>query len=236
MSKKARSNSPQALSVASITEPGNVALTVDRMLEFDDARIGFTHAHTWSAMPVALRGVIEPSSSSLVYPGTHPRVEACIRALCELGKRGPVDAKRFEDYPRSGLTTNRVIEWGPGISISVKAVCWYIRNNVPIIPLLQPRKIPLGEGALSFYATLGAQAYANGDWVKAQVGLVDLSGDDEVYANMIPATELHRLSDPQVAQYVKTYLEAKVRADEIRASRPKPAPKPKGDDLFDTLI
>lgn len=202
------------------------------MLEFDDAKIGFTHSHTWAAMPAARRGIIKASSSSLTYPGTHPRVEACIRALCELGERDPAETRRFADFPQSGLTTSRLIEWGPGVSLNVKAVCWFVKRDKPIIPLLQPRRLALSEEALCFYATLGKQAYGTGDWAHAETEIVDLSGNDEVYANVIEFHELKRLSDLRLNQYVDTYLQAKRAADEIRSARPKPAPKSKGEDLF----
>ena len=180
MFKTARSSSPQALSVATVTEPGNVKLTVDRMLEFDDAKIGFTHAKTWGALPVARRGVLKSASAHLVYPGTHPRVEACIRALCELGERSPVETRRFADFPQSGLTTSRRIQWGPGVTINVKGVCWHVVEQIPVIPLLQPRKLSLPEEKLSLYARLGQMAYCNGDWAHARTEIVDLSGEDEV--------------------------------------------------------
>ncbi|NNM78354.1 hypothetical protein HJG53_15795 [Sphingomonas sp. ID1715] len=221
-----------ALSVASVTEAGNVRLTVDRMLEFDEAKIGFTHAHTWAAMPAARRGVIKSTSAHIVFPGTHPRVEACIRALCELGERDPVETKRFADFPQSGLTTSRQIEWGPEVVINVKAVCWYVKDGVPIIPLLQPRKVALLEEKLSLYATLGLQAYCKGDWATGSVEIVDLSGEDEVFATLIPQSDLKPLSETRVDQYVQTYLEAKQIADRVRAERPKQQPKPRGDDLF----
>lgn len=236
MTKAARSSSPLALSVATVTEPGNVRLTADRMLEFDDAKIGFTHAHTWAAMPAARRGVIESASSHIVYPGTHPRVEACIRALCELGERDPVETKRFADFPQSGLTTTRQIEWGPGVTIFVKGVCWYVKDGTPIIPLLQPRKLALLEEKLCLYSTLGRQAFCKGDWVIAETEIVDLSGDDEVYASVISQSELKPLAESRVEEYVQTYLEAKKIADKVRSDRPKPKPKPRRDDLFDRSI
>lgn len=233
MTKTARSNSPLALSVATVTEPGNVRLTADRMLAFDDAKIGFTHAHTWAAMPAARRGVIKSSVSHIAYPGTHPRVEACIRALCELGERAPVETKRFEDFPHSGLTINRQIEWAPNVVLSVKGVCWYVIGTTPIIPLLQPRKLALTDEKVCLYATLGRKAYCKGDWSYAQPEVVDLSGDEGVYATVISHADLPALSESRVEEYVDTYLQAKKIVDGVRAARPKPAPKPKGDDLFD---
>lgn len=233
MSKASRSSNPQALSVASMTEPGNVSLTVDRLLEFDQVRIGFTHARTWAAMPAARRGVFSSKSSGLMYPGTHPRVEACIRALFELGEQAPVDTKRFEEFPAAGLTTNRAIEWGPGVSINVKAVCWYVKDGVPVIPLLQPRKMAIKEEALSLYARLGVQAYAKGDWVGAKIEIVDLSGEGEVVADVIADHQLGSLSESRIRAYVDTYMQAKKIVDEIRSERPKPMPKPKSDDLLD---
>ncbi len=233
MAKFPRSSSPQALSVASVTEPGNVKLTVERMLEFDDAKIGFTHAKTWAAMPAARRGVIKSSSSQLVYPGTHPRVESCIRALCELGERSPVETKRFADFPQSGLTINRQLEWGPGVTINVKGVCWYVDGQNPIIPLLQPRKLGLADEKLCLYAELGQNAYCNGDWANGRVEIVDVSGEDDVWAEVIEHKDIGQLSENRVREFVDTYLEAKQVADKIRSARPKPATKPRGDDLFD---
>ena len=233
MKKTARSNSPLALSVATITEPGNVRLTVDRMLEFDDAKIGFTHAKTWGAMPAARRGVIKSDSAHLVYPGTHPRVAACIKALCELGERAPVETRRFVDFPQSGLTIARKIEWGPEVTITVRGVCWFIQSDIPVIPLLQPRKASLPDEKLCLYATLGRQAFCNGDWSHGNVELVDLSGEDGVYASVIARSDLVEISESRIRDFVQTYREAKSIADDVRAARPKPMLKPKGDDLFD---
>lgn len=233
MESKTRSSKPLALSVASITEPGNVSLTVDRMLEFDEAKIGFTHAKTWGAMPEARRGIFKSTSAGIIHAGTHPRVEACIRALCELGERAPVETRRFTDFPQSGLTTTKAIEWGPGVTINVRGVCWHIVDSKPIIPLLQPRKAPLPDEKLALYATLGRQAFCTGDWSHGDVELVDISGDDEVYANVVPSYDLGSISDRRIREFVQTYLEAKSIADGIRSSRPKSKEKPKGDDLFD---
>jgi hypothetical protein len=234
MPKIARSNSPLALSVAAMTVPGNVPATVDRILEFDDAKIGFTHATTWAALPAARRGVVKSSSVGLVYPGTHPRVEACIRALCELGERAPVETRRFADYPESGLRPINDIEWAPNVILKVKGVCWYVRDGVPIIPLLQPRKAGLEEHALSLYASLGHQAFCHDDWYNGIVELVDLSGEGPaVNATVIAAHELPSLSPAHIAQAVNTFVEAKVIVDGIRAARPKKPPKSHGPDLFD---
>jgi len=233
MNKPSRSNTPLALSVANVTAPGDVRLTTERMLEFDNARIGFTHAYTWGAMPVARRGVFKPDCSHLVYPNTHSRVEACIRALFELGQREPVDTKRFTDFPQSGLTTNRKIEWAPGIEINVKANCWFVKNGLPIIPLLQPRKSALPEESLAFYATLGRQAFCNGDWVGARIEIVDISGADGVYASVIGHSDLIALPDSRVSQFVSTYLEAKKIVDKVRSERPRKPQKAPEPDLYD---
>ena len=233
MAKQIRSNSPLALSVASMTSPGNVQATVDRILEFDDARIGFTHDKTWNSLPVARRGVIK-SDSDVVAPGTHPRVESCVRALCALGERDPVETRRFADYPASGLRPLNDIDWGPNVTLKVKGVCWFVRDGQATIPLLQPRKAPLSEGGLGLYGALARQAFCNGDWRRAAIELIDLSGEDEdVFAQVFYDKDIPRLSEEQIAQYVLTFVEAKLQVDVIRASRPKKPPKPKGPDLFD---
>lgn len=234
MAKSTRSSSPLALSVAAMTTPGDVRRTIDRIMEFDDAKIGFTHSDTWAAMPVARRGVIKSESAHLVYPGTHPRVEACIRALCELGEKAPVETRRFADYPESGLRPVNDIEWAPNVVVKVKGVCWYVRNGIPTIPLLQPRKAGLSEEGMGLYVSLGRQAFCRDDWYDGQMELVDLSGDGEVAARVILDQELPRLSSSQVANFVNTFVEAKAAVDIIRAARPKKPPTRKGPDLFDS--
>jgi hypothetical protein len=234
MAKIIRSNSPLALSVAAMTVPGDVRATTDRILEFDEARIGFTHADTWAAMPAARRGVIKSDSPHVAFAGTHARVETCIRALCKLGEEQPVETRRFADYPESGLRPISQIEWGPNVTIRVKGVCWYVKDGVPIIPLLQPRKSPLSESGMSLYVTLGRQAFCRDDWHNGIIELDDLSGDSKVASvTQIFDHELPSLSEGQLAQAVSTFIEAKAIVDGIRASRPKKPPKSKGDDLFD---
>jgi len=233
MVKTTRSNAPLALSVAAMTTPGDVRRTIDRIMEFDDAKIGFTHADTWKAMPAARRGVIKSESSHLVYPGTHPRVEACIKALCKLGENEPVETRRFADYPESGLRPVNDIEWAPNVVVKVKGVCWYIKDGIPVIPLLQPRKAGLSEEGTGLYVSLGRQAYCRDDWYMGQIELVDLSGEGEVEATAILDHDLPKLSPEQVASFVNTFIEAKAAVDLIRAARPKKPPKSKGPDLFD---
>lgn len=234
MTKITRSNAPLALSVAAVTEPGNVRATIERIMEFDDAKIGFSHAPTWAAMPEARRGVIKSSSEHIVFGGTHPRVESCIRALCALGEQAPVETRRFADYPDAGLRAINDIEWGPNVIIKVKGVCWYVQNGVPIVPLLQPRKSVLAEERTALYVYLGRQAFCKGDWFRAETEVVDLSGEDKlVSASIIQERDLAALSDSRVKSFVSTFVEAKAAVDVIRAARPKKPSKPKGDDLFD---
>lgn len=234
MIKPSRSNAPLALSVVSVTTPGNVRATIDAIMEFDEVTITFTHARTWAALPVALRGVISSTSSTLAFPGTHPRVENCIRALCVLGESKPAETHRFSDHPDSGLKSTSVIDWSPTVKVKVKGVCWYIRNGVPMIPLLQPRKTALSDERLSCYITLGRQAFCQGDWYNAQTEVIDLSGDEKVVtATVISEKDLPALSDQQIERFMTTYLDAKAQVDTIRASRPKKPPKPSGPDLFD---
>jgi hypothetical protein len=233
MAKSTRSSSPLALSVAAVTTPGDVPRTIDRIMEFDDARIGFTHSDTWAAMPVARRGVVKSESAHVVYPGTHPRVEACIRALCVLGEKEPVETRRFADYPESGLRPVNDIEWAPNVIVKVKGVCWFVRDGVPFIPLLQPRKAGLPEEGMALYVSLGRQAFCRDDWYNGRIELVDLSGEGAVEARVISDHELPVLSSAQVANFVNTFVEAKAAVDVIRAAKPKKPPKPKGPDLFD---
>lgn len=235
MIKPTRSNAPQALSVAAVTSPGDVRATVDAIMEFDDAKIGFTHGPTWAALASSRRGVIKSGSSHLVFPGTHPRVESCIRALCELGERAPQETRRFSDHPDSGLKAMNNIEWAPNVVVKVKGACWYVKDGTPYIPLLQPRKTALAEERLSLYCTLGRRAFCKGDWYNGQIELIDLSGQERaVTASLIYEIDLPTLSDARINQFVGTYLEAKAQVDVIRAARPKKPPKPKSPDLFDT--
>lgn len=233
MPKQTRSNAPLALSVASMTSPGDVKATVDRIMEFDGAKISFTHDKTWQALPVARRGVIAPTSS-VVAIGTHPRIEACIRALCVLGQGDPVETRRFAEFPESGLRPINYIEWGPGVTLKVKGVCWYVKDGRAYIPILQPRKAPLSESAMALYIALARQAFCNGDWRRAAIELIDLSGEEGIVAaQALYETDVLQLTEAQIAQYVSTYIEAKAQVDIIRASRPKKSPKSKTMDLFD---
>lgn len=235
MTSKSRSNKPLALSVAFITEPGNVQRTVDRMLDFDGKPIPFSHAKTWAAMPEARRGKIKSTSAGIVAPGTHSRVAACIKALFELGERAPVETLRFTDFPQAGLRTSRAIEWAPTVTINVHAVCWHNVGSQPIIPLLQPRLTKLPDENLSLYATISRQAYCTGDWSHADIEVVDLSGDQTPYAKVIASKDIGEISEKRVREFVETYIEAKAIADRIRSAHPKPKNKPKGEDLFSRL-
>lgn len=96
-----KSSKPLALSVATITEPGNVELTVQRIMEFDGRPFGFNHDRTWAAMPWALRGVFDPRSVEASLHDVHPRVKACIVALCKFGRSSPLETKAFRIEYRS---------------------------------------------------------------------------------------------------------------------------------------
>ncbi|WP_264586698.1 MULTISPECIES: hypothetical protein [unclassified Sphingobium] len=155
-------------------------------------------------------------------------------ALFRLGQQNPVETRRFVDFPDAKLKTVNDIEWGPNIFIKVKGVCWYVRDGNAVIPLLQPRKKPLPESGMAFYASLGRQAFCKGDWREAVIDLIDLSGDDdEVVAQPIYQSDLSKLDDRMIAQYVTTFMAAKERADALRASKTKNPPKSKQRGLFD---
>jgi hypothetical protein len=145
-----------------------------------------------------------------------------------------VEARRFSDFPEARLKPINDIEWGPGVTIKVRGVCWFVRDDRAVIPLLQPRKKGLSEGGLALYSALGRQAHCKGDWREALIDLIDLSGDDEeVVAQPIYDSDLPKLNERMIAQYITTYVAAKERADVLRAAKPKRPPKPKDRGLFD---
>jgi hypothetical protein len=220
-----RSNAPLALSVVSLTEPDSVEETLFNIMQFDNRPFGFNHERTWSVLPIALRGVFEPRAVGATLPNVPPRVQKCIIALCALGKQLKLNTHAFVDYPRAGLRTATPIAWDPEIIVRVKGSCWFVTDDRPWIPLLQPRKAGLSEERLSVYLRLGRQAFCQGDWVDAGLKLIDLSGDsNDVEATMFDEEEIGLASDALLARYVKTYVEAKRAADRARSERPKDKP------------
>ena len=217
-----RSNSPLALSVVTLTMPGDVAATFERITEFDDSDFGFNHNQTWAAMPKALRGVFEPDSVSRSFSKTPKRVQKCITALCEIGKTTPLKTMGFLDFPESGLKTVEAIDWDPDVSVRVKATCWHVVADKARILLLQPRKRALEPLRLSAYVKLARRAYCQGDWINAGIDLIDLSGDEEVVkGNFLDVENLPGISDRELREFVETFIEAKRLADKERARRPK---------------
>ena len=218
-----KSNSPLALSVVSITEPDDVQATYSRMREFDERKFGFNHSNTLKALGYGLRGVLDPEAVAKSYNKEHPRVLACIQALFALGKSNPIETKLFSQYPSSGLRSVERIDWGPDVTVRLKAVCWYVENDRPVIPLLQPRKDPLSNERLAVLLSLGRQAFCKGDWTSAIVNAVDLSGDGSLTdARIIDPTHVPAVSDEVVQSYVETYVAAKRMLDESKTKFAKP--------------
>jgi hypothetical protein len=217
-----RSNAPLALSVVALTEPGDVERTLFNITQFDNRPFGFNHERTWSVLPIALRGIFEPYAVGASMPNVPPRVQRCIVALCTLGKQLKLNTHAFRDYPDAGLRTATPIQWDPEITVRVKGSCWFVEGGRPWIPLLQPRKANLSNERLSVYLRLGRQAFCQGDWIDAGLKLVNLAGDEDVVkATMFDEHEIGTASDGLMAEYVKTYVEAKRTADSQRAERPK---------------
>ena len=220
-----RSNAPLALSVVTLTEPGDVEATLRNITAFDDRDFGFNHNQTWAALPKALRGVFDPAAVAVSFQKAPLRVQRCIVALCELGVLDPRDTKSFSDFPEAGLRTVHSIDWDPEVRVRVKASCWYVRGGCPIIPVIQPRKLALDPERLAVYLRLVRQAYCQGDWVDAMEELIDLSGDgDSVTAAVVPSDSLPRVSDATIVRYVQTFVRAKKLADKVRSEREKAAP------------
>lgn len=221
-----RSNAPLALSVVTLTNPGDVNSTFENITAFDDRDFGFNHNQTWAAMPKALRGVLRPEAVALSFQRAPLRVQRCIVALCELGVVDPRDTKSFADYPEAGLKTVHSVDWDPEVRVKVKGSCWYVRGGRTFIPVLQPRKAALDLERLSVYLRLVYQAYCQGDWVDAAVELIDLSGDDKaVTARSFSPGTILPAEDAVVARYVQTYVQAKKLADLERAKRDKSKPE-----------
>lgn len=227
-----RSSSPLALSVVTLTEPGDVQTTFERITEFDDHEFGFNHNQTWNAMPKALRGVIEPSTIAGAYWKAPKRVQNCIAALCALGKQHPCETRAFADFPQAKLRTVHSIDWDPEVIIRVKGACWFVKNSRAQIPLLQPRKAPLEPVRLALYAKLGRQAYCKGDWADALIDLIDISGEGPGQARFVDVESLPAVTDRDLRDFVQTYVEAKRLADIERAKRPK---KPVGLPMAELL-
>jgi hypothetical protein len=217
-----RSNAPLALSVVSLTVPGNVDTTFKNITRFDDDDFGFNHNRTWATLPAALQGTLDPQSVAASLLHVPARVRRCITALCEAGRRNPVQTFKFRDFPSAGLKESTSIDWDPAIKVKVKASCWYMENDRPIIPALQPRKEPLSRLQLSAYFRLIRQAYLQGDWVDGQPRIYDLSGQAECpVVSVIDESMVPSITDSELALLVSTFVEAKRMADVKRTEKKK---------------
>lgn len=229
-----RSNSPLALSVVSITHVGDIDATASEIMGFDQQDFGFNHNQTWSSMPAALRGVFVGAEVLKSFKKTPVRVQSCISALCDLGKKEPRETKKFSDYPSAGLKNAAFIDWDPEIKVRVKASCWYVDAGQTIIPILQPRKAALSLERLAVYHRLATQAYCQGDWIDASIQLIDLSGEGKsAVARYLPTSMLPEVSDDLVARYVNTFVEAKKIADIQREKTPKKVKPIPMEELLD---
>lgn len=219
-----KSSSPLALSVVTLTEPDDVEITFRRMTAFDDRKFGFNHSKTLGAMGIALRGTFKPDAVVASYGDVHPRVLQCIKALFTLGQELQLETRLLADYPDAGLRSVERIEWGPEVSVNVRATCWYVANGKANIPLLQPRKDGLSQEKVGVYLQLGRQAFCKGDWSDAILNLVDLSGDDPIScARLVHSDEVPEASDELVRSYVETFVAAKARASASRQEKAKEA-------------
>lgn len=218
-----RSNAPLALSVVTLTVPGDIDATFKNITAFDDQDFGFNHNQTWAALPKALTGRFAPDAVARSFKKAPPRVQRCIVALCKLGQSVKRNVKSFADYPDAGLKTIESIDWDPEIRVRVKASCWYVVGDVVVIPVIQPRKAALDRERLAVYISLVKQAYCQGDWIKARIELIDLSGDGDPVAHSIDLSTLPIVSEKTISEYVSTFVEAKRLADRSRATKPKKA-------------
>jgi hypothetical protein len=217
-----RSNAPQALSVVSLTVPGDVEATANNIMYFDDRTFGFNHGQTWAGFPAALQGVFEAEQVIGSFAATPKRIQDCLVALCRLGKNHPRNTMKFADYPAAGLNEAQWIDWDPEIRVKVKASCWYVTEGRIILPLLQPRKAALSRERMAVYGRLARQAYCKDEWLDAEVEIVDLSGDTgQVEATVIEASDLPEVNDRMINDYVRTFVEAKKQADLARKEKPK---------------
>lgn len=229
-----RSTAPLALSVVTLTNPDSVAETLQRITRFDDREFGFNHDRTWASLPKALSGKFDPLAVSKSFTKEPVRIQRCITALCDLGRRRPLESRSFIEHPESGLRTITPIAWDPTVTVRVKGCCWYVQNGQTILPALQPRKTPLNSEQLGVYLRLFRQAYCQGDWVDALIEIIDLSGDgSEVVATPLPQHSFTIANDAVMARYVKTFTEAKRLADETRKKRPTKSIKLPFDNLFE---
>jgi hypothetical protein len=218
--RMARSNAPQALSVVTVTQEGDVSATVKEIMKFDGKAIGFSHEKTWASMSAALQGVFTPESVIKQLQTVHPRVAKSIAALCELGLRRPLQTFDLRNFPNSGLRPVEGLRIGPEVMLMAKASCWYVENGEAVIPILQPRLDHLSSEKLAMYASLGRRAFCRRDWVNANIEIIDLSGlggSKNVEAKVIDVNQLPEISEDRLNDFLRTYIEAQSIASALRA-------------------
>ena len=231
-----RSNSPLALSVVAATQIGDVPATSQCILEFDGIKFGFSHEQTWRSMTPALKGIITPKAAKRGFVTEHPRVRESIVTLCEIGCSDPKETHAFANYPRAGIKEVQGLRISDDCIIRAKASCWYVENDTPVIPILQPRKseFPLEKRAI--YLALAKKAFCRGDWSNGKVRLIDLAGDSGSYF-LADETELPHISDESLNEFIATYLEGVALANEQREQQPERyktrGKKPPESPLFD---
>ena len=235
-----RSNSPQALSVVAVTIEGDAPATAQNITQFDDVDIPFNHEPTWSAMPKALQGVLDPTAVGTSLAGRHPRVRDSIVGLCDLGVRRPSATFSFKDHPSSGLKEVEGLRVSPAVTIVAKSTCWRVVGQNPVIQLLQPRLSGLTAQKQGLYFALGRRAFCRGDWAQASLEIVDLSlayKDGSVHARVIQEHEVPLASEDDLNNLVATYLQGQELAAAIRAERgPVEKKRRKRDDRSGDLF
>jgi hypothetical protein len=227
-----KSHSPLALSVVSVTQPGDAVATAGEILMFDDRKFGFSHDKTWAAMPAALRGLLRAERVRSQLGNLPTRVASAIATLCALGEERPVDTYAFHDHPGAGLRHVEGLLVGPGVTVRARASCWYVRSGIPVIPILQPRKAELGTSKLGMYAALARRAFCKRDWTHAEVEIVDLSGDDGD-RRVLTEAELRLPSEEELNGFISTYVEAQAIAAGVRANRAAPEKQPTSLPLYE---
>lgn len=217
-----RSSSPLALSVASLTEVDDPIATAANITQFDDKDFAFSHDRTWNTLPVARTGAFKASVAKEQLSTLNSRIKNCIVALCELGESDPVSTRRFADFPGAGLRDCEGLEFGD-IIIKARATCWYNRGDEIVIPILQPRMLALDSYRLGVYANLVRMAYCQGPWEKAQLEMIDLSGESKepVFAKVLTPTDIDTVSPSDTAAFVRSYLRGLEMAQSARAAKAK---------------
>lgn len=233
-----KSNSPLSLTVVSVTMPGDVTQTSKNILNLDADSFGFSHDRTWNSMPAALTGKFTRKSAFDSLAHVHPRIRESVATLCDIGHSEPRDTRAFSAFPSAGIRPVQGLRISEECVIRAKATCWYVEKDIPVIPILQPRKAQFQDIQLARYCALARKAFCNGDWSAAQIGLVDLAGGDGSYS-LLSEHELPAVDDDALNEFVATYLQGFEMAKETRAAYPEKykarGKKPPEAPLFDWL-